>query len=802
MRKPARHKPVRFTRSPISLAVLSMFGGIPAAFAQTAPPPDEGTQFDEVIVTATRRSQDIQDLPMNISAVSGDDIDRQGIQDLADLTRIIPGIFLVNQGARAASLMVVRGLNTSSIAASEGLGNSSGGVVATYVGDIPLYVDLKLFDMDRVEALLGPQGTLYGAGTLGGALRYIPNRPDTDESSLKVDLDGFGRSHSDGFGSTVTVAMNQPIVKDALAVRAAAGYFYDPGFIDYGYLVREMGVSDPEPVFSDPNDVAANLRREEDADDAETKALRLSLGWELSETVRADLAYHWQNQHVGGRTINSSAAIGSGLYESGLRVLEPNFRENNLGSLELNADLGFATLTSATGVSRYDEHGQRDQTDLLLNFQYGYENFPSFVAFTRELVKEDTLNQEIRLVSREGKFNWIGGVFYNRFDTDASSEEFVPNYPPNAEPAPINRPDNLEYIQISYQTFTEKAVFGEVGFDLTDHWTTMVGARWFDFEDKQEVGFDLPLLNGTPDQVFLNFSANSISDDDVVFKFNTSYEFSDDLLTYLTISEGYRSGGVNAVPPCQDPLPPGQNVCALPNEQLVKPDKTLNHEIGVRSAWAGGRLVLNGAVYVIDWTDVQVAGTTVNGAVPITVNAAEARSQGFELTTRLKLLDALSLRANYSYNKAELTKDAPGIIEGFDAFKGDRLPASPEHQGNLALLFEQTTAGGLNLTADYAVFAISDVYTRAGLRADGDVLGGFAVHRAAMGVANGPWSVRLYANNLFDKYAETGVRSTRAGIRDIPTNDAPPDDSFRLRRYYVDVLEPLTVGLLLSYDLY
>jgi iron complex outermembrane recepter protein len=735
----------------------------------------------------------VQEIPFNISAVTGDEMERQGLVDFADLAKTIPGIFLVNQGARATSLVVVRGLNTNSIGSSEGLGNGNGGVVATYVGDIPLYLDLKLFDMDRAEVLLGPQGTLYGAGTLGGALRYIPNRPDPERQTAELDVSAYGRSHSNGLGNITTAVFNQPLIEGSLAMRAGVGYFYDPGFIDNTHLVRDMGVSDPEPVFSNPADVRANLRQQDDVDTEETKAAKLAFAWRSGSAFGADLSYYMQEQDVGARTVNHAAAMGTGLYESAARVLEPNRRENHLTTLELNGDLSFARLTSATGYSHYDEIGQRDQTDLLLSFQYGYENFPGFVSFTRETAREDTLNQEIRLVSNDkGPFNWIGGVFWNRYDADATSEEFVPGYPADQG---IPSSNDLEYLQVTYQTFTESAVFGEVGYEFTPQWQVTVGARYFEFDDEQKVGFALPLV-GVP----LSFSENAVGDDDVIFKLNTSYQFAKDLLGYLTISEGYRPGGVNAVPPCQVPLPPGQNVCALPNEVLVKPDKTLNHEIGVRSSWLGGRLVLNGALYYIDWTDVQVAGATVNGSVPITVNGAEARSQGVELTARARILDRFRVSGNYSYNDARLSQNAPGIVGGADAFDGDRLPGSPKHQGNVTFGYNDLLPNGWNFTADYSIFAISNVYTRVGLRNNGEILGGFGVHKMAVGVGSGPWLAQLYANNLLDKYAATAVRSHRGNIRAIPTDDPAPDDSFRLRSYYKDPLEPLTVGLTVRYD--
>lgn len=750
------------------------------------------TQLDAITVTATRRAETVQEVPINITAVTGLDIQQQGLKDLSDLVKTVPGLFLVDQGGRDTNLLVVRGLNVSSLAGFDG-NISGGGVVAQYIGDIPLYLDFRLLDIDRVEALLGPQGTLYGAGTLGGALRYLPVRPEIGETFFEVGMGVNVMSKSDDVGTETRFTANLPIGERA-ALRAAVAYFEDPGFIDYAYVVREPGVSNPQPNFNDPADVEANLRRVKDANFVDVLSGRLAFRYEFSDAVTADLSYYHQNQKAGGRTINHVASFGTGRYESAQRFVEPNDRKNQLLSLEINADLGFATLTSASGYSKYTDDGQRDQTDLLLNFEYGYETFPSFVSFTHEETEEKRYNQEIRLVSNsEGPLNWIVGAFYNRSDFYGTSKEFVPGLPAYWE---VDRPDELEYYAIADVYFKETALFGEIGFDFTDRWSATVGARRFEFKDDSSVGFDLPFLYTMlgiygPDEVNPEFEDVQVSDKDTIFKFNTSYRFSDDVMGYLTLSEGYRTGGSNAIPACQDPLPPGQNVCALPNERLIRPDKTLNHEIGLKSAWMDGRLVLNGALYFIKWKDIQVDGTTVNGNLPITVNGGEAETRGVELSAMARLTDGLRVSASYSYNDAKLTEDAPGIVGGQDAFDGDRLPGSPKQQANIALNYYSPLANGMAWGLDYSVHVQSDVYTRVGLRNNGEVLPGYSTHNAAISLFGERWDVRLYARNLFDKYAETGVRGTPAFIRDI--------DGFSLRTYYKSVLEPRRVGVDFTY---
>jgi outer membrane receptor protein involved in Fe transport len=512
--------------------------------------------------------------------------------------------------------------------------------------------------------------------------------------------------------------------------------------------------------------------------------------WQVTDDLAANLTYYYQDQDVGGRTVNHEAAFGTGKYVSAHRFVEPYEQKNHLVSLEVEWDLGFATLTSATGVSKFEGDGQRDLTDLLLDFEYGYEEFPSFVAYTRDEREEKTFNQELRLVSTlDSPWNWIVGAFYNRFELDSSSREFVPGFPEFLGMPPGT--PTLEYLELNDETFKEKAIFGELGYRLTERWQVTVGARWFDFDDDLETQFALPLVEETPGEVILAGDRNRTSESDAIYKFNTSYAFTDDVMTYLTVSQGYRRGGLNSGPPCEDPPDPDQNVCLLPDEVLIKPDTTVNYEIGLRSTWLDDALLFNAAVYFIDWDDIQVTDFSETGEVPIAVNGSSAQTRGIELSAEWQVTDSLRVAASYSYADAELTQDSEGLVGGVTAFDGDRLAGTPEQQGTLLVGYERPLANGWTLDANYGVTAQSDVYTKVGLRDNGEVLGAFALHSAAIGVSTDQWKVRLYADNLFDKFAITSVRRDRTHIRQI--------GGFDSRQYYQSMLRPLSVGLELSY---
>lgn len=771
-------------------AALGLGGG---AHAQDQAIADDGTPLETIIVTATRRNADVQDVPFNMVALDRGGLDDLRIDNLAEFTRAVPGLYVPGQGSRGSNLVTVRGLNVSSLNDTVGVGNGTGGTVATYLGDIPLYVDLRMIDVERVEALLGPQGTLYGAGTLAGAIRYLPNRPDAGAFAAETGGRVYSIEQSDGTGADLWGVVNVPLVQDRLALRLAVGYLDDPGFVDYAYVVREPGVSNPNAPFDGSGDeVAANLRRVRDVDDERTLTGRAGLLWQASDAITAHLTWYHQDQDVGGRTVNHDVAVASGRYVSASRFLEPNDKTNDLGALEVTWDLGFAELTSATGVSRFESSGRRDQTDFLMDLDYGYEDFPQFAAYATDDLDEKTFNQELRLVSQgTGPWSWIAGAFYNRYESDNVASEYTPGVPPWYG-FPAGFPD-LEYQAVSSRTFEEQALFGEVGYRLTDRWQVTVGARWFDYDD------ELSLVTRFP---FFDYEAgvqNATGDDDVIYKLNTSYAFTDDVMGYLTVSEGYRTGGINLGPVCQDPIPDEQTFCLQEGEVLIAPDTTTNYEVGLRSLWLDGRWLVNAAVYQVDWKDIQVFGTSEVGEVPILKNGGKARTRGVELVSRLRVTGRLQLAASLTVLDAKLTSDAPGLVDGADASSGDRLAGSPEKHGTFLADYSRPLANGWTFDADYSYTAVGDVYTKVGLRNGGEVLPGWAVHGASVGLSNGAWGVRLYADNLFDKYAMTSVRRDRSYVRLVDRDPAAGLAPIPSRTYFQSMLRPRTVGLEFAY---
>lgn len=788
----------------------------------------------EIIVTATRRASSVQDIPLNIAAVGEEQIEEQGLTELSDLLPFVPGINIVDRGGRQGNPVIVRGLNVDAIGSGDG-NNNGGGTVATYIGEIPVFVDLKLNDLERVEVLLGPQGTLYGAGTLGGAIRYIPRKPQFGEMTVAArgEVSQYDEASSVSYETGMTVNIG---LTDTFAIRGSLDWSDDSGFIDYVNVVDQIGVTNP--------DTAVGLNRVKDADGEQTLSGRIAARWEPVDWFDATLTYYYQEADIEGRRVSHWRNNVPGLldgnpnvgrYEAAFRVREPNKIKNDLLALEVVADLGFAELTSATGWSNFSDNGQRDQTNLLITLEYSYELFPAFTAFTREVGEEERINQELRLVSTgDGPLNWIIGGYYNRSDVAGSSSEFVPNYVPYVNQPALgfgltDRPDALEYFSTARSRLTEKAVFGEIGYDLTDRLTLTLGSRYYDYSLKAANTVDFPLfepLSFTPltlDEVASQpfDPALAQSDDGFLFKGNLSWQASDDVLVYATISEGYRIGGVNGLGPCPafDPnatqgacaLAPGQQFGPNPgdlstrDERQFTPDKTRNYEIGFKSTLADGALTLNGALYYIDWIDPQLGSATVNANIPITVNGAGARSTGVELSANWRISDRFELRSNLSHTESRLTDFTPGLVRtitppgfgsGFeDGRPNDRLPGSPVTQFSIFGAYDYPLDNGDNIVANASYSHQSNVLTRTGGRGGGFTLPGYGVANAAITYEAERWSLTLFADNLFDKFAETGAIGTPLFNQTVTDFDG---GTVYPRAFSTHILPPRQVGLRFS----
>ena len=724
--------------------------------AETDETAEESGERPIITVTATRRQERVIDVPYNITSVSGDDIEAAQTFDSAELLRSIPGVAVVDRGFRNAGTVNqirIRGLNVDSNALGD-YATSSVATVSTYVNETPVFANFMLRDIERVEVLRGPQGTLYGSGSLGGTVRFITRDPVLGEfggyaSGALSHVDG-----SDSIGYSLDGVVNVPM-GDTLALRVVGSYADYPGITDYvnvyeldaqGLPVAPNGVLDP----------AASYQSVEDADTAEQWMVRATLLFEPSDTFDAKVFYAHQEDDIGGRRAQTVGADGFGnVYdesEIGSIQLEPSNREVDLVALEANIDMGFATLTSST--SYYDTQGGSTSENTGFYAQAGflgfYYNYPRPAAAAVRTYEDSAFVQEVRLVSNGNEtIDYVIGGFYRDQNIVSTQDSYLLGFKRwwdaafPAFAAAVTGDQDFAYRRD--EDFEELSVFGEVTWHATDTLDLTLGARYFDNQSSNETFIDLPLYAGAFTPTTANFE---VGENDVLFKGNLSWRFAPDQLAYITVSEGYRRGGSNAVPLTG-------TFAEDPAWQIYTADSVVNYEAGIKGRT--GDLTYDASVFYIDWSDPQLNTATTNWGFFAVRNGESARTYGLEVALDGYISDSLRYQLGYAYVNAELTADvlAPnGVALGLD---GDRLPGTPEHMINWALSYDTP------ISDDWSLFLRTDgnyqSETRNAIGTSNTFnvpLEGFALFNATASVSNGSFTVAAWVKNIFNAEGVTG----------------------------------------------
>ena len=724
-------------------------------FAQEA---QGATELSPVIVTATRREQDILDVPYNISSLSGDEIALRQTLDAAELLRGIPGVTMVDRGQRNAAVVSgirIRGLNVDSSALGD-YAVSAVATVSTYVDDTPLYANFLLKDIQRVEVLRGPQGTLYGSGSLGGTVRYVMNQPQFGEFSANVGGSLSSVDGSDGIGVAGDLTLNMP-VGDTFALRlnlSAANY---PGLTDYVNLY----VLDDEGLPIAPNgvlDPATEYRSKKDADNVDIWYGRLAARWEPSDTFNATLSFFAQSDDVGGRRQSTPGSDGFGTpyqdYENGSIQLEPATRDALLGALEMNIDLGFATLTSST--SYYDHSGDSTSENTGFYAQAGflsfYYNYPRPMASAVRKWKDRALIEELRLVSDIGeKFDYVLGFWYQDQDLDSTQDSYLRGFKrwwdafaPGFEGSVTGDQD---FLYRRNETFQDTALFGELTWHLTDRIHLTGGVRYFENDSRNDTVINLPLYTDLFSQTNATFKS---SENDTLFKGNVAIDVGDDDLVYLTYSEGYRRGGSNAVP-----LEPS-NFAEDPAWQIYKADTVENYEIGIKGTLGALRYDLS--AFQIDWNDPQINTSTPNWGFFAVANGGAAESKGVELQLSGTAGDHLSYGFGWAYTDAKLTEDFISPVGTLFQEKGAPLPGAPENTLNASLDWRTPAFGDMEFITHVDGFYQSGTRNSIGLSPVFNVpLDSFQIWGTAFTLVADNWNASLWVKNIFNEEGVTGV---------------------------------------------
>lgn len=670
----------------VAIAIATMSVGTFAVAQETEGP------FEEIIVTATKREMNLQDVPQSIQAFSTDQIDKLGLDNMADYIKAIPSISTVTT-VPGRNEVVFRGVST-------GTGEwriDSGSAV--YMGDIPMTsatqaVDPRTVDIARIEALPGPQGTLFGASSQSGAIRIIPNSPDASDAYGSIDVSGTYMAEGSS-GHKIEGWFNAPLVEDKLAIRAVIFDTRTGGYIDN---VLGDNVFTPETNA----DVV-----EKDFNEWEQSGGRLSALWNISDKWDVELMYMNQSQTSQGDW--KSDPNRDGLDDLEIVRFHKDIREDDwwIGAMTITGDLGFAELKLVSSVLDreifYDfdnnVNGQirsqrvitpydPDNPDYLSGNVFYDTDFHPATAINDQTAERTT--HEVRLTSTgDSRLQWMVGAFYeeteDKWDYVFDNVEDLRNTPFGQYWDLGNYlPDTNQWFKEDFESTTKQiAVFGEVGFDLTDALSATVGARWFEYDrDRSEV-------KQWPEGWIYDADIYQGKADDTLYKFSMNYDISDDKMVYLLFSEGFRLGGFNSH---KNPS------SVLPAE--YGPDELTNYEVGIKSRWLDGRLQINASLYRMEWQDIQRGiedpdDWTANG----TVNMGDADISGLEASITWYATDNFKIDASFALNDSELKQDVwlgdlLGLPDPGDQMgaKGQELAIAPDQQGWIGLEY---TAPGL-----------------------------------------------------------------------------------------------------------
>ena len=680
-------------------------------------------ELEEIVVTALRRSTNIQDTPISISALSESVIERLGANEFSDFAGAVPGLSLRDNGP-GQTRPVIRGI--------QGVGEAQVGV---YYDEIPLggapgttndagrfQSEIKLFDIDRVEVLRGPQGTLYGSGSMGGTIRVITNKPDSTGFAGKMHA-GFSGYSEGGTGFALNGMLNIPIVSNELALRVVAYVRDEDGFIDNAVLGLD------------------------DVNDIENRGGRASLRWTPTERLTLSGTVYHQDKNVGAGFHIDTSLDG---YQSSALISEPFDDKTDIYNVTVEYE--FPTLKFIYSGSRFDREAE---------YRFASPLAGGIVAIQPQPV--ELTSHEARLSSTANSLVWTLGVFSQDRDSLVRSEVYTV-----AEG--VQGPQ--VFLRESVATLKQAALFGEVEFPLGDALSATLGVRYFDIENSSAVTlmqgfFRTPI---PPDMQVSNLTEGG--ETGPTLKANLSYSLNEDLLLYGQFAQGFRAGGAN------------QNVSGIEIPPAYDSDSVDNFELGLRSTWWDGRLTFNSAIYLIHWDDIQGEQSDPTGLFRFTANGSEAQVVGFEAELLAQPNDNWNVSAGLNLVEAELSADSPlNNINGFSqtGLEGDKVPNVPEVTANLAIEYTWTFAGldafayvsGVytgESQSDYNPFLIESVTGLPSTRINPTYApqGDHTIIDCKVGVESRQWSLTFYIDNIADKRAINTVLADN--FRPLPGN--------------------------------
>ena len=752
---------------------------------------DVGAQ-EEVTVTARKgEAETIADVPFSIAAPTEQDLRDRGATTLEDIAANVAGFSVQNLGP-GQSQVAMRGVSAGQIVRDQpGVKEQVGVYLDESVISLSLFTpDIDLFDLSRVEVLRGPQGTLFGSGSLSGTVRYITNPPQLGVSESIGEL-AVSTIEGGSFGGSAKVAVNAPLGERA-AMRATAYYNSLGGFVDA---------------------VQPDLSTNDDVNDGERYGLRLAFTFEPSESLSITPriiaqkveSSGWNREDafniLGNPYTTTRPAVTLGEGEQFTQIEEPFSDDFLLADLDVEWQLGEGRrLTSITSYTDRDVDVVRDATALTASITGGSIGLPSAVygidSPLDDATQAEMITQELRISGESARLRWVAGAFYSTMDRKYDQRLLVAGFtqisgvPSRGLAAPV---DVLFYSDLDY-SFDQLAVFGEASYRVSDRLEITGGVRWYDFDEDRTQIFD-GIFGNDNNGTALVFTAGETSADGFAPRLIASWDASESTTINLQVSKGFRLGGIND--PLNVPLCTPQDLVTFGGRETWKDEELWNYEVGSKTTFARGSF--NVAAFSMDISDLQATVTAGSCSSRVVFNVPEAISRGLELELAFQPTANFDFAISGSYTDSELrstltSTDPSGnvsVVSGIE--RGNRLPTVPKFQIAAAATYRreinESWIGYLSGTFQH----IGSRYTQIGDQAAGfgtvdllsfgaNTIGGpltrstftfdaelpsYNLANLRAGVLGGKWDIAFFINNVGDERALLALdqeRGTRARV--------------------------------------
>lgn len=682
------------------------------ALAQDAAPQAGVASDDAIIVTAQKRAERVQDVPISISVVGGEQMQQSGGSQLLDYAAYVPGLQVDNGGSPGRSTLSLRGVAPIGPSATVGvyLDDAPIGSSGIYNRGQSFSLDLLPYDVERLEVLRGPQGTLYGASSIGGLLKYVTVQPDLQKLSVRGGVELFDIAHASDPGWAASAMVNVPIISDQLAVSGSYSRRETPGYID-NILT---GKTDVNEAVQEGGRVALLWR----PDPALT--IKLSGLWQSVDSDNFGIVYEGMN--------NSALAPGAKFLSTNSQLDEPFSSDFQYYSGSVAYDFGFAELSSTTSHSKLKILETSDASRIYGVLWGGYAIYPA-------RLHQKKWTEELRLTSASSDaLEWMLGFFYT--DEDNSHDQLVNALDLDGNPIPGIDPFAVVALP---NTYKEYAFFGNTTWKISDLFHLTGGLRWARNDQTFTQLTQIPLAG-------LDSGGDGKSHEEILtYSISPQLNLSRDTMLYVRVASGYRPGGPNI---------------ALPGfPSTVDSETVTSYEAGIKARFLNGAVTFDAAAFLLDWKDLQISAAFAAGINGL-VNAGKARSKGVEASLLVEPVRGLSVGANFAYTDARCTQTTDNCADG------DQLPNVPKLSAAMTADYRFPVGGTAEARIGGALRIVGDRVSAAESSPLFVPVDGYATLDLNAGITfDHKWTLRAYVRNLGDEEGRitTSVATTNPG---------------------------------------